>query len=348
MTRVFINRIATAVPAWDVHEKFVAYAPSLLDDEKTRRLFAKMVDRSGIEHRYSVLAPHASPERLDSEGFYRRGAFPGTADRMARYKRDAFTLAADAVGQLELGGVSHVIVTSCTGFYAPGLDLQIVRHFGLGDAIERSFVGFMGCQAALNALKLAWHIVRSQPRARVLMVNLELCTLHLHETPDLEQILSFLIFADGGAATLVSAAPEGLEIAGFGSTVLPDSADQITWDIGASGFDMVLSGRVPLTIGQGLADGIDAVLGGYRRDEIGLWAVHPGGRSVLDAVERAFDFSGDELAASREVLRRHGNMSSPTVMFVLAELLREAPAAPGCAIAFGPGLTAEAMLFEKS
>ena len=146
-------------------------------------------------------------------------------------------------------------------------------------------IGFMGCQAALPGLKLARHIVRSQPAARVLMVNLELCTLHLQETSDLESVLSFLIFADGCAASMVSAEPSGLEIHGFGSAVVPDSREQITWQIGDSGFLMWLDGAVPGTIARGLPRQIEALLGGRDPAEVELWAVHPGGRTVLDAAQ---------------------------------------------------------------
>jgi alpha-pyrone synthase len=353
MTRAFINRIGTATPEHEVHGKFVDYAPSLLADERARRLFQRMADKADIERRYSVLDPDPAPELLDRGGFYRRGAFPDTARRMGLFKESAFPLARAALGDLGIAGardcISHVIVTCCTGFYAPGLDLEIVSHLGLPSTVERTMVGFMGCQAAVNALKLARHIVRSEVDARVLVVNLELCTLHLHETDDLEEVLSFLLFADGCAASLVSAEPTGLELKSFRTAVLPEGADQITWQIGRQGFDMVLSGRVPATIARGLPAALPAILGGRSAAEISHWAVHPGGRSILDAVERAAGLGDGALAASRDILRRYGNMSSATVMFVLKEILasRRAPGA-GCAIAFGPGLTAETLLFDKA
>jgi predicted naringenin-chalcone synthase len=352
MRRAFINRIGTATPAHEVHGKFVDYAPSLLADERARRLFRRMVDKAEIERRYSIFEPDPAPELLDRGGFYRRGAFPDTARRMQRFKESAFPLVRTALGGLALTAardcISHVIVTCCTGFYAPGLDLEIVSRLGLPASVERTMVGFMGCQAAVNALRLARHIVRSDVDARVLVVNLELCTLHLHETDDIEEVLSFLLFADGCAASLVSAEPSGLELKSFRSAVLPEGADQITWDIGRQGFDMVLSGQVPGTIARGLPAVLPAALGGIPAAEIEHWAVHPGGRSILDAVERAAGLDDRALAVSRDVLRRYGNMSSATVMFVLKEILasRRAPG-PGCAIAFGPGLTAETMLFDK-
>lgn len=358
MPPVYINRIATAVPRHDVHAKFVDYAPSLLQDDRSRRLFGRMAARAGIEHRYSFLEPDPSPAALDRGGFFRRGAFPDTAARMRFYEAHALGLALGSLGALDLGvpgeaggaaGVTHLIVTTCTGFYAPGLDLQILARLGL-PSVERTMLGFMGCQAALPALKLAGHIVRSEPAARVLVVNLEMCTVHLQETADLAQVLSFLIFADGCAAALVSAEPVGLEITGFRSAVLPASDDQITWHIGTHGFSMWLDGAVPGTIARNLPGRARAMLGGRGLDEVGLWAVHPGGRSVLDAVEESLGLGEDALAESRATLRDYGNMSSATVMFVLKRLLDGPPARGGngigCALAFGPGLTAEAMTFR--
>jgi alpha-pyrone synthase len=341
----FLNRIGTAVPPHQVHDKFVAYAPLLLPAVRERRLFERMAEKSGIERRWSFLEPSPDPARLDDLGFYCAGAFPSTARRMRFFEDHAFRLARDAVEDMGgAAGASHLVVSCCTGFYAPGLDLELARHLRLGTATERTVVGFMGCQAALNALKLARHIVRSERSARVLVINLELCTLHLQETEDLEQLLSYLIFADGCAAGLVTAEPRGLALERFHSALIPDSADQITWRVGDQGFDMRLSGRVPASIGRGLPDALRALLDGAAP---ALWAVHPGGRSILDAVEHALELPEAALAASRAVLRDYGNMSSATIMFVLKALMTRAPAGEsGCALAFGPGLTAEALMFR--
>ena len=350
MTEAYVNRIATAVPAHDVHETFVEFARTLLPERRERVLFERMVQRSQIEHRWSCLAPGPDLEReVDAEGFYTRGAFPSTAERMRRYAAEAAPLAQQAVERLNLGErareVTHLIVTSCTGYAAPGLDLELVERCGLDPSVERTLVGFMGCYAAISALKLARHIVRSEPRARVLVVSLELCTLHLQETSELEQVLTFLVFGDGCAAALVTSEPHGLALERFQALVAPETADQITWNIGDLGFDMFLSGRVPGAIGEALRSGAERILP-PAAGPIDLWAVHPGGRSVLDAVEAAFGLEPSALAASREVLRRYGNMSSATVLFVLEALMREGrTGARGCAMAFGPGLTAETMLF---
>lgn len=351
----YINRIATAVPANDVHDTFVRFGSTLLEDPRSRALFERMVERGQIDHRWSCLAPASAGSKatVDQEGFYTRGRFPSTGERMSRYRDAAPELAAQAVDRLELGDrardVTHVIITSCTGFSAPGLDLELVHRCGLDPTVERTLVGFMGCYAAINALKLAHHIVRSEPAARVLVVSLELCTLHLQETQDLEQVLTFLVFGDGCAAALVSSDPQGLALDSFHAVLVPETNGHITWNIGDLGFDMFLSGRVPGAINQALRAGSDRILAGAAVEDIDLWAVHPGGRSVLDAVEGAFHLGPRALEASREVLRAYGNMSSATVLFVLASLMRDGrPGARGCAMAFGPGLTAETMLFRMA
>jgi predicted naringenin-chalcone synthase len=272
---------------------------------------------------------------------------------MRLYEEHAPELAVRAVAGLDLSPearrrITHVIVTSCTGLYAPGLDLDLVERCGLNPSVERTMVGFMGCYAAINALKLAHHIVRSEPASRVLVLNLELCSLHLQETTSIEQMLSFLVFGDGCAASLVSADPVGLALDSFLAVLVPDTRELITWHIRNLAFDMVLSGRVPGAIAAGLETSAGAILRGAAPGDIDLWAVHPGGRSVLDAVERGLSLPHEALAVSRGVLQRHGNMSSATVMFVLRELLGSAKSGErGCAMSFGPGLTAETMLFHK-
>jgi predicted naringenin-chalcone synthase len=355
MVEAYINRIATATPPHDVHAAFLDFGRQMLqDDNQGLALFNRLARRSGIGHRYSFLEPLPLGEAvLDRRGFYRPRDFPGTGARMRLYEELAPGLAAAAVEQVLPGEdrnrITHLVVASCTGQSAPGVDLALIDRFGLRPDIERFLIGFMGCHAAINALKLARHIVRSEPVARVLVVCLELCTLHLHETANLEEMLSFLLFGDGCAAALVSAEPRGFAMESFHAALVPETADLIRWNIREQGFDMMLSGAVPGTVRDALAAARDDVLRGRAASEIALWAVHPGGRTVLDAVETAFALGPDELAASRGVLHDFGNMSSGTVMFVMERLMRQAQAgAPGCAMAFGPGLVAETMLFRMA
>jgi predicted naringenin-chalcone synthase len=347
----YLNRIATAVPEKDVHDAFVIFAEKMLTDQRLRTVFRRMVSRANIAHRYSFLDPHKGSSQFSSQDaheFYRLGHFPNTAKRMQLFEQNAPLLMRKAVDRLlldeeERAGITHVLVTCCTGFYAPGLDFEIVEHLGLSAGVERTMIGFMGCYAAINALKLARHIVRSEPKARVLMVNLELCTLHFQETQELEQVLSFLVFADGAAASLITAREKGFALDSFKAMMVPETRGLITWKIRGLGFDMLLSGEVPGELGRALHEGELMA----QRDDIDLWAVHPGGRSILDAVTKGLELPVDALAASREVLSSFGNMSSATVMFVLQRIMQQAlPGQRGCAMSFGPGLTAETMRFH--
>ncbi|WP_031548944.1 type III polyketide synthase [Parvularcula oceani] len=347
MTEAHLNALSTAVPDNEVHGLFKDFARRQITDRR-RVLLERMISRSGIERRFSPLVPAPDEEGMDAEGFYRFGDFPSTGRRMRVYDREAAALAERAARGLgeDLSGVTHLLVTSCTGFAAPGVDLQLIGRLGLNPGVERTLIGFMGCYAAINALRLARQIVKAEPAARVLCISVELCTLHLQETDDLETVLSFSIFGDGCAAALISADERGFRLDSFRTEVMADHRDLITWDIGDQGFDMVLSGEVPGALRTGLPAAARAIVP-EGCGEIDLWAVHPGGRSILDAVENALELPAGALSASRRVLRDYGNMSSPTVLFVLDAMQREAPAAgaPGLALAFGPGLTAEAMRF---
>jgi len=355
MTIAYLNRVATAVPPNDVHRAFINYAHSLFCQQPSRAaVFRRMAGKSDIDHRYSFLAPGSDPAgaTIDAEGFYRRGAFPGTSTRMCYFEAHALGLAANAVERLLGDGhrddVSHLIITCCTGLSAPGLDLQLIERCRLPRSTERTVIGFMGCYAAINALRLATHIVRSDPAARVLVVSIELCTLHLKETDDLEAVLSFLLWGDGCAAALVTAEPYGLALDRFRSVLVRDTSELIQWHVRDDGFDMTLSGKVPAAIHDGLRLHGGEILAGRPAGAIDLWAVHPGGRTVLDAVERALDLGPDALNASRKVLRQFGNMSSATVLFVLEAVIRNgAKGQTGCGMSFGPGLVAETMLFRS-
>jgi alpha-pyrone synthase len=358
MTAAYINKIGTAIPPYESHRRFIDYACCLLSSVRTRQLFRKMAERAQIERSYSFFEP--SPDEtlsipipdemsLDVEGFYRHGRFPDTSARMRFFERHAPTLAVQALNAIDFHDVkdevTHLIVGCCTGFYAPGLDIDIVKRFNLKPTVERTIVGFMGCYSAFTGLKLARHIIHSEPRAKVAVVNLEMNSIHLQELDDLEQLLSFLLWGDGCSACLVSNEPSGIELRSFHSTLIEDAADQMTWRIGHNGFDMTLSGKVPMTLARALPKNMAAILGGYSIGEIELWAVHPGGRSILDAVEGAINLDDRALQYSREVLRQFGNMSSPTVPFVLKMMLDKNLSGTGCGMAFGPGLTAESMIF---
>jgi predicted naringenin-chalcone synthase len=350
--RAFINAIAGAVPGHDVHQLFVDWAEGHIEDPRLRKLFMRMAERSGIRHRWSVLPPAPGDRPHNQPGGFYHGPSPATSARMACYASEAPELALAAIARLReraaLDGVTHLVVASCTGFVAPGIDQIIARRLGL-EGVERTLVGFMGCYAAVSALRTAYHIVRSRPDARVLAVTVELCSLHLQDTQNVESLLAQLQFSDGAGAALVTSEPGGFEMSHLFSNQLEESAELIQWLIGDTGFEMTLSGEVPGRIQHALQDDkVRATLfNGWSPDEVDSWAVHAGGRSILDAVEKGLELPQGALFASRDVLARYGNMSSSTLMFVLAELMGRPDVGKGIAIAFGPGLAAEGFHFSR-
>ncbi|HEX4695151.1 type III polyketide synthase [Sphingomonas sp.] len=351
----YLNAIGTAAPGHEAHQAFIDWAAPRIADPRLAKIFGRMVARSGIEHRWTVLpeAPGGGSP-IAPGGFYEGGFMPGTAARMAVYAEQAPALSIAAIDalaeQVDIRGITHLVVASCTGFVAPGIDQIVAARISLSFNVERLLVGFMGCYAAVAALRSARHIVRSEPGARVLVVCVELCSLHLQDTPEVEKLLAMLQFGDGAAAALVSSEPAGFALDAPFATTLPDSAGLIRWDITDQGFAMHLSGEVPGRIAAGLADPdfAAAALGGRRAEEIDGWAVHAGGRSILDAVESAYELPQGALWASREVLHDYGNMSSATLMFALEKMLGGPSVEHGVALAFGPGLAAEGFGFRSA
>jgi predicted naringenin-chalcone synthase len=358
MTTAHINAIGTAVPPHDVHGGFVGFVHDMIgDDRKKRPLFDRMVSRSGIDHRFSFLKSEKLPDgrTTDATRFYGLDDWPGTAARMERYAQWAPELAVKAIAALSpdiaAEGITHLVVASCTGFVAPGIDQLIIARTGIDASVERTVLGFMGCYAAVNSLRTAHHIVRSEPAARVLVVTVELCTLHFQRTDELERLLSMLLFGDGAAAALVTADDGGIALIDFRSAAIAGSAEAITWHIGDQGFDMHLDGQVPARIAEALAherarNDNGGLLRGQAPGDFDVWAVHAGGRTILDAVERGFGLDGEALNPSRSVLRDFGNMSSTTLMFVLRGILERRETGNGLALAFGPGLAAESFRFK--
>lgn len=343
-----LTAIACATPGHDIHTAFIDWARTRIGDPREAAVFDRMAGRSGIGHRWSVL-----PESKDGgspvgpDGFYADGLMPPTSARMELYGEHAPTLALAAIAKLgSLGDITHIVVASCTGFTAPGLDQVIAARLGLDSSVERVLIGFMGCYAAVTALKTARHIVRSEPEARVLVVTVELSTLHLQPATALEPLLAMLQFGDGAAAAIVESEGAGFALESPFAATLPDSAGLIEWHVGDTGFAMHLSGEVPGRIAEALAvlETRAALTGGVDAAAIDGWAVHAGGRSILDAVETGLGLDKTALAESRGVLADHGNMSSATLMFVLERLFARKPER-GVALAFGPGLAAEGLTF---
>lgn len=344
----YLNHVTCAVPPHERQSVFLESLPRWVGPPEVAEKLRQIVAGAQIDERYTVL-----PKPFGPTGFYQPGAFPGTGERMKVYQREAPKLAAVAVEKLRqragsLSDVTHLIVTSCTGFYAPGLDIDIVRDHGLAPTVQRTLIGFMGCHAALIGLRNAKQIIEADAEAVVLMVNLELCSLHLQQTERMDRLVSFLLFADGCAASLLTSRPRGLRIDDCTSHLSLADAERMAWHIEDQGFAMTLDARLPARIRQWFRASRELSTPAYDPAQM-LWAIHPGGRLILSSVQDACGLSDAQMELSREVLRRYGNMSSASIMFILHDLLqREAGALepqPGRAIAFGPGLTVEMMDF---
>ncbi|MDR9390952.1 MAG: type III polyketide synthase, partial [Trueperaceae bacterium] len=344
-------------------------------DRRTDKLLRRIYPASGIETRHSVLedfVPEGSPPSKaghdadgtrwlppaqSGPGFFVTDAgdvrSPGTKERNDRYRSEAGPLfvtaardALEATPDVGPDDVTHVVTVSCTGFYAPGPDLDVVHGLGLRGGTERYHLGFMGCYAAFPALRMARAFVEADPDAVVLIAWAELCTLHLQHDRDPDALVSASVFADGAVGAVVSGRPPSgpaLRLDAFADGLAPEGASDMAWTVGDTGFEMTLSAYVPKIVGAKAHAALGPLLAGRDLDlaDVPRWAVHPGGRAILDKLADGLELPDAALAASRGVLARYGNMSSATVMFVLAALLREPgpPGEPVIAMAFGPGLT---------
>jgi predicted naringenin-chalcone synthase len=301
----------------------------------------------GTRHSGSVYLPSGSP---DDRG-------PTTAQRMRHYAELAPPLAARAAGEaLERSGLAprdftHLVTASCTGFMAPGLDRALIGALGLPPTVERTHVGFMGCHGALNGLRAARAYTEAAADSRVLLCAVELCTLHLRYGWDQETVVTNALFGDGAAAVVGVGfdRPGAWRVAATGSCLVPDSAAAMSWTIADHGFEMTLSKRVPGLIGRHLRPWLEGWLGqqGVALADVASWAIHPGGPRILDAVEESLGLPPSATADSRAVLAEYGNISSPTVLFVLERLRARGAGVPCVALAFGPGVAVEAALFLR-
>jgi predicted naringenin-chalcone synthase len=324
-----------------------------------------MYGHTGIERRHLVLGVDVVRDVLDGtthsgSPFLPTGApddrGPSTAERMRHYADGAAPLALRAAGRaLEQSGVAardltHLITVSCTGFQAPGVDIALIRELGLPPGVQRTHVGYMGCHGALNGLRVARAYTGAEPAARVLLCAVELCCLHYHYGWDPQKVIANALFADGAAAVVGAAGGDGeaWRVAASGSCVFPNSTGAMTWTIGDYGFEMTLSKKVPGLIGENLRPWIEGWLASQNLGlaEVASWAIHPGGPRILDAVAESLELRPEETATSREVFARHGNMSSPTVLFILDCLRGRKAPRPCVALGFGPGLAVEAALLR--
>jgi predicted naringenin-chalcone synthase len=333
-------------------------------DRATARLIRSIFLKTGIETRHSVLPDFTDPEhaelfRMNAEGHVSE---PSTQQRNRCFARHSKNIAVDLARKLIAGSadfcpedVTHVITVSCTGFANPGPDYHIVRELGLNGSVQRYNLGFMGCYAALPALRMAQQFCRARPDAVVLVVCLELCSLHMQMKSTQDSILGNALFADGAAGALVSARTPSrnqpaLALHHFNSALAAEGLGDMAWEIGDTGFNLVLSSYVPDVIAINIDRVVENLLakGNLTISSVPLWAVHPGGRAILDKIETALSLEPWQIQASRDVLRECGNMSSVTILFVLARILARNLQEPSAiaAMAFGPGLTIESGLFE--
>lgn len=357
-----ILHIETVVPQHQYRqtEIMAAMIRMLGASEKMERYLRQIYRRSGIETRHSVLGNLLDDPRVS----FLAGTPADTKTRndifITESNRLLIQLARAAVERcpgVTFADITHVITVSCTGFYNPGPDFVLVNELPFRKSTQRFHLGFMGCYAAFPALRMADSFCAADPNATVLVVCLELCTLHFHRTEVVDDILAASLFADGGAAAIARQTndygpEETLKVESFRSAIIPSTTEHMRWVVGNFGFDMVLSSDIAEIIGTHLGD----ILGELFADEmirpgaIDYWAIHPGGRAIIDVVEKALMLESDQVAASRATLRRFGNMSSPTILFVLQALMRQMSAmgrnAHICAMAFGPGLTVETALLR--
>lgn len=335
-----------------------ALANGCFDDEQ-RRVLPALYRMSGVKRRHSVLinpSANGNRETLFPRAETPEDRGPTIRDRMLMYEDISPRLALKSSREaLENAGVApseitHMVTVSCSGFAAPGVDIALIRELGLRQTVQRVNVGFMGCHGALNGMRVARSIAESDPTARILLCAVEVCSLHYHYGWDTEQVVANALFADGSAA-LVGAASDGSEkgwqVKDTGSVLVPDSEDAMTWRVRTHGFEMSLSPRVPNLICTHLKGWIEEWLGknGLTVADIKSWAVHPGGPRILSSVSTALDLPKDALDVSKGVLRDYGNMSSPTILFIVNRLRQQGAEMPCVALAFGPGLMAEAVLF---
>ena len=363
--KVYLHKIVTTVPEKYYTQEFALnFLLKLTDSEKEKELLTKLYKGTEIYKRHTVIddydkdpseytfyppTPNLQPE-------------PSTMKRNDLYIKEAKRLTLKASQQLldelpdfDKSLITHVITVSCTGFVAPGLDFFLVRDLGLNPAINRTNIGFMGCQGAFPALKMARDICIANPDARVLVVNVELCSVHLQQKKELDIVVSNALFADGISAALISTHKDDAPgpkytLEKFATSFAANTENDMAWRIGDEGFLMKLSVYVPRIVQENIKPLMDKLFeeSGIKQDEIDIWAIHPGGRAILEKSEEALGITKEDLDSSYRIMHDYGNMSSVTIMFVLEDILKDSKKKGNVfAAAFGPGITVEVGLMEK-
>lgn len=362
---IAITAIGTANPIYkraqqDLPE-FLSAALHLKSSE--RRLMKSVYKATGIDYRYSVLSDYCkSPGQFEFFPNDPDTPFPGTSARMKIYKDNAIKLALSAItncfvnlADFSSGEVTHLITISCTGMYAPGLDIEIAHQLNLNSSIKRTAINFMGCYGAFNGIKIADAICKAEPNAKVLVVSVEICTVHFQKNMHLDNIISNAIFADGAAAVLIEANPQRQKYFGltaFHCDLLPQTSEVMAWHVGDQGFDIVLSSYVPEIIKTGISAFMYNLLNQHELtlSAIDFYAIHPGGLKILQACEESLNITVEQNRYAYHVLQNYGNMSSATILFVLKALWDDVDQSDHhkniFSCAFGPGLTLESMLLR--
>lgn len=359
----FIHSIGTALPPYitpqsDIADFMVSHLKLSAQEERKLRILYRA---SGIRQRHSVLPDFSAQNRNDEHVLFKEGErFPTARPRMKRYQQYALELAREACecalkgAKTEKADITHLVAVSCTGMYAPGLDIELIESMQLATSTQRTSINFMGCYAAFNGMKTAASIVKADAAATVLVVCVELCTLHLQEKTDDENLLANAIFSDGAAALIVDSKPstKSLELIHFYSDLALAGKQEMGWYIGDFGFEMRLSPKVPDVVQEGIEELTRRLLSqvSLTVNDVSFFAIHPGGKRILEVIEDKLAISKEQNAPARTVLKSMGNMSSPTILFVIKSILDQlTPADHGknmLSFAFGPGLTLESAVMK--
>lgn len=360
----FITSIGTAVPpnkfSQSVLSEFMIKAMQL--DYVSSRKLRTIFDSSGISFRHSVLSDYGKRENFtfypNTENFE---PFPSTKKRISEYRKHALALSKQAVldciskrKDFMFDSITHLITVSCTGMYAPGLDIDVVKELSLRSDVQRTAINFMGCYAAFNALKNGDAFCKAHPDAKVLIVCTEICSLHFQKEGTEDNLLANGLFADGAAALLLEANPaKGLSLSpiAFHNALTFTQEQHMAWDLGNFGFEMKLSSYVPDVIQGGIRKLTNEMLEKINQkiSDIKYFAIHPGGKKILEVIEKELGITKEQNQPAYNVLKNFGNMSSPTVLFVLSEIFKNLRNGDNnsniLSFAFGPGLTMESILF---
>ncbi|MBI1183453.1 type III polyketide synthase [bacterium] len=355
----YITSVGTALPIYQYRQEEIAnfMRDYLGADERIDRMLRILYAKSAIDQRYSVLPDFSLryPNHLLFNGLQAH-----LGKRMQLFGEEAPELAlkaaVNAMHDVEIKSITHLITVSCTGMSAPGLEIQLQQKLGLSDDVIRLSVNFMGCYAAFHALRIADSLCRSEHNARVLIVCVELCSIHFLKNTSEDNLRANALFADGAAAIIVSSKtlqPVKWEIKRFFSRLMPKGQNEMAWEIGDDAFKMKLTSYIPELVKEGVKPLIEGCMqaASLEKEDINHWAIHPGGVKILNAVEEVMQLDAQALDIPRNILRQYGNMSSPTIIFVLKELWDARFNGRDdliFAAGFGPGLTLESCLIEQT